>query len=471
MAGENEHPEERPYQAPRSSRRGPDRVPPPPSRRARHPIIIIGNAIFTMLLLVGLVGGAGVLYGAKQFNSPGPLDRERTVNIPPRTGLRDMADLLQREGVISSSTYFVAGAVILGATDKLKAGEYVFEKNASMDDVLETIISGKSIQHSVTMAEGLTTQQIVQRLNDAEVLSGPIQKIPPEGSLLPETYRVTRGTTREQIIQRMASAHKRLVDEIWARRSPDLPVKDINEFVTLASIVEKETAIASERTRVAGVFVNRLNKRMRLQSDPTIIYGIVGGKGSLGRSLTRADVDQSTPYNTYTITGLPPGPIANPGRASLEAVANPSRTNELYFVADGTGGHVFADTYEQHLKNVARWRDFQKEQREKAPVSAAPTPAPTPAPVQQVMPQTQAPNATPTFGPDTKTKEERAAEQRRKDEKAAEQKRKVEKAAEERKKKAEKKAEADKKKAEAEKKKAAKAEQKQGEPKQAEPKQ
>jgi UPF0755 protein len=265
--------------------------------------------------------------------------------------------------VIENPTLFVLGAVVLGATEKLKAGEYVFEKGASMDDVLETIISGKSIQHTVTIPEGLTTQQIIQRLNEAEVLSGPIMKIPPEGSLLPETYRVTRGTTREQLIQRMAAAHKRLVDEIWARRSPDLPISNINEFVTLASIVEKETAVASERTRVAGVFYNRLQKRMRLQSDPTIIYGLVGGKGSLGRSLTSADVEQATPYNTYTITGLPPGPIANPGRASLEAVANPSRTKELYFVADGTGGHAFADTIAEHNRNVANWRKIQKAQQ------------------------------------------------------------------------------------------------------------
>jgi UPF0755 protein len=463
MAGrDDEHPEDRPYTAPSTARRGPERVPPPPSRRARHPIVIVGNAIFTILLLLAIAVGGGIFYGAKQFSAPGPLDRERTVNIPPRTGLRDMADLLKREGVIENPTFFVMGAVIMGATEKLKAGEYIFEKGASMDDVLETIISGKSIQHSVTIAEGLTTQQIVQRLNDAEVLSGPIQRIPPEGSLLPETYRVTRGTTRESIIQRMSAANKRLVEEIWARRSPDLPIKDINEFITLASIVEKETAIASERTRVAGVFVNRLNKKMRLQSDPTIIYGLVGGKGSLGRSLTRADVDQPTPYNTYTITGLPPGPIANPGRASLEAVANPSRTNELYFVADGTGGHVFAETYEQHLKNVARWRDFQKNQKDKAPLDAAPPPAP----VQQVQPQTQAPSNVPTFGPDTKSKEERAAEQRKKEEKTAEQKRKAEKAAEAKKKKAEKKAEAEKKKAEAK-----KDEPKQGETKQGEPKQ
>lgn len=414
MAGE-EHQDERPYARP--TRRGPDRVPPPPSRRARHPIIIVGNAIFTILLLLGLAAGGALIYGSQTFSAPGPLDRERTVNIPPRTGLRDMADLLKREGVIENQTFFVMGAVILGATDKLKAGEYVFEKGASMDDVLETIISGKSIQHSVTIAEGLTTQQIIQRLNDAEVLSGPIQRVPPEGSLLPETYRVTRGTTREQLVQRMTAAHKRLVEEIWARRAPDLPIKDINEFITLASIVEKETAIASERTRVAGVFINRLNKKMRLQSDPTIIYGIVGGKGSLGRSLTRADVDQPTPYNTYTITGLPPGPIANPGRASLEAVGNPSRTNELYFVADGTGGHVFAETYEQHLKNVARWRDFQKQN---APQQPQPVAAPQTPPAQ---PQTP---ATPTFqgGDLNKKKEEKKDEpqKKKKEDKKAEKK-------------------------------------------------
>lgn len=449
----DQHPEDRPYEQPRNARQAPKA-----SRRARHPIIIVGNAIFTLLLLLAVVVGGAVVYGSQQFGATGPLASDRTVNIPPRTGLRDMADLLEREGVISNSTYFILGAVVLGATDKLKAGEYVFEKGASMDDVLQTVISGKSIQHSVTMAEGLTTQQIVQRLNDAEVLSGPIQRIPPEGSLLPETYRVTRGTPREQILQRMAAANKKLVEEIWARRTPDLPIKDINEFITLASIVEKETAVASERQRVAGVFVNRLNKKMRLQSDPTIIYGIVGGKGTLGRSLTRADVDAPTPYNTYTIAALPPGPIANPGRASLEAVANPLRTNELYFVADGTGGHAFAETYEQHLKNVARWRDFQKQNAPQAQPASAPQPQPA-------QPQTQAPSNVPTFGPDTKTKEERAAEQRRKEEKAAEQKRKAEKAAEARKKKAEKKAEAEKKKNEA------KGEPKQGETKQGEPKQ
>lgn len=412
MAGnEDEHYDDRPIVNPRSPKQAlmPDRLPPPPSRRARHPIVIIGNAIFTILLLLSVVVGGALYYGSQKFGAPGPLDRERAVNIPPRTGLRDMAELLRKEGVIDNPTLFVAGAVLMGATDKLKAGEYIFEKGASMSDVLETIIEGKSIQHTVTIPEGLTTQQIIQRLNDAEVLSGPIQKIPAEGSLLPETYRVTRGTTREQLLQRMASAHKRLVDEIWARRAPDLPISNINDFITLASIVEKETAVASERTRVAAVFYNRLQKKMRLQSDPTIIYGLVGGKGSLGRSLTRADVEQATPYNTYTITGLPPGPIANPGRASLEAVANPSRTKELYFVADGTGGHVFAETYEQHLKNVARWRDFQKDKQENAP-----QPAVAPQPQPQPQPQTQAP----TFQGDQKKKDEKSAPPKKKDDKA-----------------------------------------------------
>ncbi|MBX3518832.1 MAG: endolytic transglycosylase MltG [Xanthobacteraceae bacterium] len=408
MAGnDDEHYDDRPIVNPRSPKQAlmPDRLPPPPSRRARHPIVIIGNAIFTILLLLSVVVGGALYYGSQKFGAPGPLDRERAVNIPPRTGLRDMAELLRKEGVIENPTLFVVGAVLMGATDKLKAGEYIFEKGASMSDVLETIIEGKSIQHTVTIPEGLTTQQIIQRLNDAEVLSGPIQKIPPEGSLLPETYRVTRGTTREQLLQRMAAAHKRLVEEIWARRAPDLPISNINEFITLASIVEKETAVASERTRVAAVFYNRLQKKMRLQSDPTIIYGLVGGKGSLGRSLTRADVEQATPYNTYSIIGLPPGPIANPGRASLEAVANPSRTKELYFVADGTGGHVFAETYEQHLKNVARWRDFQKDKQDNAPQPAA-------------APQTPPQPQSPTFQGDPKKKDEKSAPHKKKDEKA-----------------------------------------------------
>jgi UPF0755 protein len=216
---------------------------------------------------------------------------------------------------------------------------------------------------------------------ESDVLTGEIDRLPPEGTLLPETYKVVRGTTRQQVLARMAAAHKRLVQETWERRAQDLPVKSMQDFITLASIVEKETGKADERTRVAAVFINRMNRRMRLQSDPTIIYGLAGGKGTLGRSLTRDDVEKPTPYNTYVIDGLPPGPIANPGRASLEAVANPSRTKELYFVADGTGGHIFAATYDQHLRNVARWREYQKEQATAAAQSAPPgEPAAAPAP-------------------------------------------------------------------------------------------
>jgi UPF0755 protein len=231
------------------------------------------------------------------------------------------------------------------------------------------------VQHAFTIAEGLTSDQIVQRLLENEVLSGNIRDIPREGTLLPETYRFTFGTTREQLIQRMRQSQQRALQEIWDRRSSDLPIKTPEQLVTLASIIEKETAKAEERTRVAAVFVNRLRQKMKLQSDPTIIYGLVGGKGSLGRPIMRSEIEQPTPYNTYVIDGLPPGPIANPGRASLEAAANPARTKELYFVADGTGGHAFADNYEQHQKNVARLRALEQQAR-----GAATQPSATPRP-------------------------------------------------------------------------------------------
>ena len=359
---------------PRSPRQAiaPERMPPPPSRRARHPLVIIGNAILTGIVLFIIAAGAGLYVGKGMFEAPGPLDRERTVVIPRGVGIRDVAELLRRERIIERPMVFVGGAIVTGTSSDVKAGEYLFEPGTSMRDVLDTLVDGRAIQHTVTIAEGLTSEQIVQRLRENEVLIGDIEAVPPEGTLLPETYKINRGMTRQQMITRMQTAHKRLVQETWERRAQDLPVKTVEEFVTLASIVEKETGKADERTRVAAVFINRLNRRMRLQSDPTIIYGLSGGKGTLGRSLTRDDVERATPYNTYAIDGLPPGPIANPGRASLEAVANPSRTKELYFVADGTGGHVFATSYDQHLKNVARWREYQKEQATTAAQSAPP---------------------------------------------------------------------------------------------------
>ncbi len=341
--------------------------------------MVIGNAVLTIIVLLIIALGALVYAGKGMFDAPGPLDRERSVVIPRDTGVRAIAEILRRERIIETPFVFVVAALLTRATSELKAGEYLFDARVSMRGVLEALVEGKSILHLVTIAEGLTSEQIVQRLRESDVLTGELRGIPREGSLLPESYKVMRGTPRQQLISRMSAAHTRVLQEVWERRAPDVPVKTPEDLITLASIVEKETGKADERSRVAAVFINRLNRKMRLQSDPTIIYGMVGGKGAIGRPLTREDVDRATPYNTYVIEGLPPGPIANPGRASLEAVANPSRTRELYFVADGSGGHVFASTYDQHLKNVARWKDYMKEQAT-AGAQQPPPPEPTPAP-------------------------------------------------------------------------------------------
>jgi UPF0755 protein len=233
---------------------------------------------------------------------------------------------------------------------------------------MQLLKSGKSILYSVSLPEGLTVKQMFRKLSDDQVLVGDLPtELPAEGSLMPDTYKFTRGTKRSEIVQQMAAAQKALVDQIWEKRDPDLPVSTVEELVTLASIVEKETGRADERPRVASVFINRLDKGMRLQSDPTIIYGIFGGDGKpADRPILKSDIDKQTPYNTYIIKGLPPTPIANPGRAALEAVANPSRTPELYFVADGTGGHVFAETLDEHNANVRRWRKVEAERAAEA---------------------------------------------------------------------------------------------------------
>jgi UPF0755 protein len=246
--------------------------------------------------------------------------------------------------------------------------------------VINTIIDGKVVQHQITIPEGLTSEQIVQRLLETDILSGSIKEIPREGSMLPESYRYARGASRDQVIQRMQQAQARIVQEIWEHRMPDLPLRSAQQMVTLASIVEKETGRPDERTRVAAVFVNRLKQHMKLQSDPTIVYGLVGGKGALGRPILKSEIEQHTPYNTYVIEGLPPGPISNPGRAALEAVANPARTKELYFVADGTGGHAFSETLEQHQRNVAHLRALEQGQRDTAPPAQAATSVAAPAP-------------------------------------------------------------------------------------------
>lgn len=348
---------------PRSPRAAlePERVPMPSRRssRARHPVIVVGNAIFTVLIVISVAVGAALFFGKQRFDAAGPLADNKVVNIPRGLGIRDIADLLQREGVVDQPYIFMGGVIALKARGELKYGEYQFSKHASVADVVDTIIEGKVVQHAFTVPEGLTSEQIVARLLESTALTGQIKEIPREGTLLPETYRFTRGMTREQIIQRMQQAHRRVLQDVWEHRMPDLPVKTPEQLVTLASIVEKETGRPDERTRVAAVFVNRLKTKMRLQSDPTIIYGLTGGKGSLGRPIQKNEIEQPTPYNTYVIDGLPPGPIANPGRASLEAAANPARTKEIYFVADGSGGHVFSDNYTEHQKNVARLRGLE----------------------------------------------------------------------------------------------------------------
>jgi UPF0755 protein len=334
------------------------------------------------------VGGAVAVIGKSRFEAPGPLQQDKVVNIPPRSGIADIADLLKREGVIDEHRLiFIGGVLALRARSDLKAGEYLFEKQASVRDVVQTIVEGKVVQHQLTIPEGLTSEQIVARLLESDLLSGNIKEVPREGTLLPDSYHFTRGFTREQMVARMRQAQDRLVREAWERRSSDLPLKTPEQLVILASIIEKETAKPEERTRIAAVFANRLRQKMKLQSDPTIVYGLVFGKGSLGRPISKADIAQPSPYNTYVIDGLPPGPIANPGRASIEAAASPARTQELFFVADGTGGHAFSETYDQHQKNVARLRVIEQGQRGEASSSEVQAPAPParapPAPAQR----------------------------------------------------------------------------------------
>lgn len=339
----------------------PEALPPPParSRAARHPLVVFLNFLMT-IVVVGVIGvGVTVFFGKMQFERSGGLDQARPVTINRGTDLAGIADLLQKAGAISSKWLFVAGVWLSGEQGNLKAGEYLIPARASMRDIMDSMVAGRGILYSITIPEGLTSQQIVDLLNEDDILVGDLQEVPPEGTLLPETYKFSRGDTRQNLINRMRRDRDRLVTDIWNRRAKDLPVSSAEEMVVLASVVEKETSLADERSRVAAVFINRLRLNMRLQSDPTVIYALFGGKGRpSGFTLSRADLDTPSPFNTYASDGLPPSPIANPGRASLEAVANPSRTRDLFFVADGTGGHAFAESYEEHLRNVARWREM-----------------------------------------------------------------------------------------------------------------
>lgn len=371
--------------------------PPPPVERRRRPFINFVSGFLSLVMVLAVLAGAALFVGKVQFQSGGPLGTDKIVSV--KGGATDVAEQLQREGVIEHPFLFVIGLHALGKASQIKAGEYQFKQGASLNDVMDTLVEGKSVLHAVTIPEGLTSQQIVERLRENDILVGEVVDVPKEGTLLPDTYKFSRGMTRAQLLERMQQEQTRVLREVWARRAADVPVKSPQELVVLASIVEKETGRADERTRVAGVFINRLNRNMKLQSDPTIVYGLVGGRGTLGRGILRSEIEQPTAYNTYVIPALPPGPISNPGRAAMEAVANPSRTRELFFVADGTGGHVFAETYEAHLRNVSRWRQIEGERRDASP----PIDLPAASRTSGEGPAVDAPALAPTLSPNGTT--------------------------------------------------------------------
>jgi UPF0755 protein len=355
------------------------------------------SGLFTAALVAAGLAGAGIVMVSSQSKAPGPLANDRVLIVPKDSGLTEIADLLQREGLIEHPWAFRVSALLTGNWTKLKAGEYLFKARISQQEILDIMAEGKAVEHAITVPEGLTSEQIVARLRENDLLTGDVNQVPREGTILPDTYKFQRGSTRQAIIDRMTRDQRRILNEIWTRRPADLPIKTPQELVILASIVEKETGRADERPRVAGVFINRLNRKMKLQSDPTIVYGLVGGKGTLGRAIQRNEINQATPYNTYVIDGLPPGPIANPGRAAMEAVVNHSRTKELYFVADGSGGHAFGETLDQHNRNVGRWRQIEAARRE-------PGKPPSETSVDKVEPppapdtRTEAPGAQPANG-------------------------------------------------------------------------
>jgi UPF0755 protein len=355
--------------------------PPKRSRASRSQVVVFMNFVISAVMLMILAAGVSLYFGKQAFNEPGPSVAGDTFLVKPSTGVQDIADQLERRGLISDARIFRIGVRVYGNDSALKAGEYEVKPRASMRDIMELLKSGKSVMYSLTIPEGLTVEQALQRVSEQDALTGDMPAaMPVEGSLATDTLRFTRGATRQQMIDKLLADQKKLVDEVWQRRTSDLPLANVEDFVTLASIVEKETGRGDERSRVAAVFLNRLAKGMRLQSDPTIIYGLFGGKGKpADRPIYQSDIQKQTPYNTYLINGLPPTPIANPGRAALEAVANPSKTDDLYFVADGTGGHVFATTLAEHNENVARYRALQKKQAEDA-AKGAKTPGQTDAP-------------------------------------------------------------------------------------------
>ncbi|QDH73115.1 endolytic transglycosylase MltG [Brevundimonas sp. M20] len=334
----------------------------------RKTAFLAATATFSLFLIAALVAAWSVFY------APGPSARQgetTIVSLPSGAGVSAIAANLKAAGVIRSTDMFKAAASITGADRKLRAGEYEVPSGASLRQVLVLLVSGKVVRHYVTLPEGWSSAQAVDILMRQPILTGAVNEVPEEGTLWPDTYEVSRGETRASVIARMQRARDENLTRLWATRGPNSVVRSLDEAVILASIVEKETGVAAERPRVAAVFSNRLRMGMRLESDPTIVYGITKGR-PLGRGLRRSEIDRHTDWNTYQIDGLPPTPIANPGRDAIAAVLNPPVSEDVFFVADGTGGHAFARTYDEHLANVARWRAIERRRQGLPPEPAAP---------------------------------------------------------------------------------------------------
>ena len=377
---------------------------------------IASNAMTLLIVAVFLFGGL-LLWGQSQYKAPGPLAQAICVKVDRGTNMRAVSAKLESDGAVSSGAILRLAAEYSDRSKDLKAGSYLVPEGATMAEILDIItrggastcgteivyrigvnsaqiqvrqldpatgrfeemaefvsgeeetppvytqISGQSdTRFRIALAEGVTSWQVVEEMKQVDVLSGEVAELPAEGSLAPDSYEIARGDSRASVIERMQTAQARILAEAWANRADGLPIQTPEEAMTLASIVEKETGVPEERELVASVFVNRLIQGMRLQTDPTVIYGITNGQGVLGRGLRQSELRRETPYNTYVIDGLPPTPIANPGRASIEAALNPAQSDFVFFVADGTGGHAFAATLAEHNENVRRWREIEAQQ-------------------------------------------------------------------------------------------------------------
>ena len=324
---------------------------------------VLSGALLVLVALVSLAGFV-VLNSIERFQGPGPLAADTTYLVARGAGVEAIARELEAAGIVEDALLFRLGVRYLGQGRALKAGEYAFAAGVPMRGVVEILAAGRTVVRRLTVPEGLTSVEVATLVDAAEGLSGEAGPPAPEGSLLPETYHYSWADERAVLIARMRRDLDDLLAGLWPARDEGLPLKSPAEALVLASIVEKETGVPEERPLVASVFLNRLSRGIRLQSDPTVVYGLTRGQGPLGRALTKKDLATPGPYNTYLVSGLPPGPIANPGRAALEAVLKPARTNYLYFVADGSGGHVFAETLAEHNRNVAKWRKLQRQKQQ-----------------------------------------------------------------------------------------------------------